>query len=288
MADKRDNDITDLTEDEDVGGKGTDKSKEKSKDKSKGKSKKENAPSQPAQQSDAGKPEKKGKAGKEKAGKQKQEKKGGKLKLKLILITVPVLLVAGFVAALIINIFGIRDIVGGFVKDPIIGVVVWFDAEFKSVDDELRAKNKEREAEIEKRATGLNEREKGIGEREAQLDERKVEQDTFGESLTKRESQLDRRSKALDVREEQMDKASNPAEPLYHRVMSEQELADIQSLSRSYAQMAPEAAAEILVKLKDEQHVAVLLYHMTERNAAAILAVMDSEFAAKMTDILLS
>ena len=61
----------------------------------------------------------------------------------------------------------------------------------------------------------------------------------------------------------------------------------MQSLSRSYAQIAPAAAADILIKLKDEQHVAAILYFMSERNAAAILSAMESEFAARITDILL-
>ena len=84
-----------------------------------------------------------------------------------------------------------------------------------------------------------------------------------------------------------MNKPDNSAAPLFHRAMSDQELADIQSLSRSYAQMDPGIAAGILVELKDEQHVATILYHMVERNAAAILSVMEPAFAARITEILL-
>lgn len=270
MADKRDDDITDLTEDEDVGGKG--------KDIGKGKIKNDKEPAQPAPHANAVSPGMKGKAKKGKKEKAKQGKKGGKLKL--ILILTPILLVAGFITALVVNLFGVRYKVGALVKDPILGVVVWFDPEFKSVDDTLRANYKERE-------TGLDERETDIGKREAKIAERETELDSLETTLVKQESQLDRRGRALDNREEQMNQTSNSAAPLLNKAMSEQELADIQSLSRSYAQMDPGAAAGILVELKDEQHVAAILYHMVERNAAAILSVMEPVFAARITEILL-
>jgi len=51
--------------------------------------------------------------------------------------------------------------------------------------------------------------------------------------------------------------------------------------------MAPEAAAVILAELRDPQNVAVILYYMSERSAAAILSALEPEFAAKITEILL-
>lgn len=286
MAEKRDDDITDLTGDGGAEG--------KRKANANNKKKKDIVPEQPApHQADAARPEEKGKFKVGKKGKAKgaktaianHEKKGGKLKLKLILIIVPILLVAGFVAVLATNLFGVRDIVGKSVKEPILKVVVWFDPEFRSVDNELKEKSKEREEKTDKRETGLDKREAEISGRETELDIRE-------ELLDKRESQLTRRSAALDNREEQINQASqkpdNAAPPLYHRAMSEQELEDIQSLSRYYAKMSPETAAAILVELKDEQHVATILYYTSERNAAAILAVMEPGFAARITEILLS
>jgi len=285
VADKKDDDITDLTGDGNADGKG--------KDKTKNKKKKEKEPGQAVpQQAEVVKPvkkgksksEKTGKAGREKTGKAGREKKGGKLKLKLILILTPILLIAGFVAVLVINLFGVRDIVGGVVKGPILSAVVWFDPEFKSVDDELRAKNKERETGLKLRETDLNKREAGIAERETKLE-------SWEELLDTRESQLTRRGTALDRREEQLKQAEqsdNSTVPQYRRVLSSGELEDMQSLSMSYAQMAPEKAAGILVELKDEVHVATILYYMVDRNAADILAVMEPRFAAKITEILLS
>jgi len=282
MAAKRDDDITDLTGDDESVGKGNGKDKGKGKDK-KGKDidkdrEKDRETGLPAPQ-----PGKGGKAGKKGKGKGKakgEKQKGLKLKIKLILIIVPVLLVAGFVAALILNFYGIRDIIGGVVKGPMLSAVVWFDPEYSSVEEELRAKGDAREAELSKRGTRLDERESKIAGREEELDARRTLLDT-------RESQLDRRGAALDKREEQLDLTLNNKTPTYSREMTEQELADMQSLSRVYSQMSPGAAAEILVELDNEQHVAAILYYMGERNAAVILEAMETEFAAKITEVLL-
>jgi len=76
--------------------------------------------------------------------------------------------------------------------------------------------------------------------------------------------------------------------PLYRRPdITDQELEDMISLSRTFTQMSPETAAVILVQLYDPRDVASLLYYMGERNAAAILAVMDISYAAEITEILL-
>jgi len=267
MVDKRDDDIIDLTEDKGAEGKKKNKmKKEKDKDKNK-------EPGLPAAaQANVEKPGKKGKP-------KVVKKRGGKLKL--ILIIVPVVLVAGFVTALALNLFEVRSMVGTLVKEPILRAVVWFDPEFSSVDEELRFKSSEREAELDLRGTQLDRREEGIAERETELE-------FLEESLDKRELQLERRSASLDSREEQIKQTNNAAVPVYRNILSEQELADMQSLSRSYAQMAPETAAEILAELKDEKDVATILYYMGERNAAAILAVMETEFAARVTKILMS
>jgi flagellar motility protein MotE (MotC chaperone) len=269
MSDKKGEDITDLTGDVDI--------KDKVKVKSKEKKKKDKEPGNSApEQTNVGKPVKKGKA--------RGEGKGGKLKLKFnlkfILISIMVLLVAGFAALLASNLFEVRDIVGGIVKNPILSVLAWFEPEFRSIEDEFSAKFNEREAGLIERENGLDKREAGIVERENELDSLKT-------SLDKQESQLDRRSVSLDRREEQMDQTSDGKGPVYRQIVSEQDLADMQSLGRSYAQMAPETAAAILTELKDEQYVAAIIYYMAERNAAAILAVMEPAFAARITELLI-
>jgi flagellar motility protein MotE (MotC chaperone) len=103
------------------------------------------------------------------------------------------------------------------------------------------------------------------------------------------EEQLDRRSIGLDRREAALNQAAEvaprPDDP--RRELTEQELADIQSVSRTYAQMPPETAAEILMELYEMHDVARILFHMTERNVAAILAALEVEYAARVTEMLL-
>ena len=267
MSDKRDDDITDLTADKSVEGTGKVKDKKK-KDKGMGKL----APSR----ANAGEPGKKGRA--------KGDKKSGEVKrkfnLKLVLILIPIFLVVVFAALLVTNFFEARDKVGGIVKDPILDIVVWFDPEFRSVEEEQKTKFSKREEEFGKREKELEKREEDIAGREADLQ-------SFKEALYERETLLERRSVSLDRREEQMNQTDDRATPIYRRVMSEQELADMQSLSRSYAQMDPSTAAGILANLKDEQYVAAILYYMAERSAAAILAVMEPVSAARITELLM-
>ena len=273
-----DGDITELAED---------KNADVKKKPSKKKDKEQGTPA-PAQIS-IGKPDKKDKSkdkGKDKnkdksKKKDKGLKKGGLFKLKLILIIVPIILIAGFVTLLITNFFSVRDIVGGFVKEPMLKVVVWFDPEFSSVDKELKSKSNKREEELGKLEAGLSERESAISGKEEALDIRE-------KALVSRESQLVIRSASLDNREEQMDQLFDMSIPLYRRDMTEQELEDMRSLSRAYSKMTPEKAAGILVDLKDDQYAAAILYHMGERNAAAIMAVMETGVAAEITKVLMS
>jgi len=269
MADNRTDDITDLTEDEAAASPGKGK---------KPKAKKP-APPQPESSKDA-KPDK---HTNEKPGKKKGKKiEGGKkgINIKLILIIVPVVLVAACVAAVILNFFGARDILSGWISDPLISAVVWLDPEFSSVNQQLRNRSNEREEKLDKRSGELDTREGELNRREEGLQSRE-------EQTGEWEIKLDKRSEQLDKREEQLRQAQAPALPAYQRELTEQELSDMRSLSRSYAQMDPEAAAAILTALNDTDGVATIIYHMSERNAALILAAMDKNFAAKVTDRLL-
>ena len=184
--------------------------------------------------------------------KRKKKKRG---KLKIILIIVLVLLVAGFVVEeIMINYLGIRDL--------FIAMVVRLDPAYV-------------------------ERELSFDKREAELSRIESELDTRDKTITSRETQNDRRSVALDAREKTLAEQEYLSTPFHKREMTEQELLDIQSLSRKYSFMSPEAAAEILLELQNPDDVAAILYYMNERNAAAILTAMESDFAAEITEILL-
>ena len=196
-------------------------------------------------------------------GKEKK-KKGGKLKI--ILIIIIVVLVAGFVAEeIIFNFLGVRS--------AFVGLVVKLDTEKagEAALDEL----------FEQR---FSER---FNEREDELNKLQGELDTLQRSLETRETQLLRRGIELDLREEALEEKEQQFVPRYRREMTEQELEDMQALGNTYSLMSPEAAASILMELENADDVAAILYFMSDRNAASILAAMDPEYAAVITEILL-
>jgi len=247
-----DEEITDLTVDEEEES-GTN-----------GKQKKEKAPKEPK-----GKKEKK-----EKIPKEKGEKKGGASGVILIMILVLVVLIGGFAAAVYFNVFDARIIVADAINEPLTRLIIWLDPGFSTVDRQMRE-----EAEA---------REKKIVELEIDLEERIAAVEVHENDLYSREQQLDRRASELNSREQQIISMYERTIPLYRRDdRTEQELEDMLSLSRTYSNMSPETAAEIMVKLHDPRDVAAILYYMTERNSASILAAFRPEYAAEITEILL-
>ena len=255
---------TDLTEGEEPGGK-------EKRIKRPAKEKKEPEPREP--QAPPAKDEKPGKKGKGDKGKKGGKKKGSKVWVILIIILVLLVLIAAFCAAVYFNLFGFGDIILEPVGEWLFGIMVWIDPEFSSVDKELSARGDERNA-------ALDEREHGLDTREAELAARE-------EAANTREKQNDRRATALDRREDLLNIREDTDTPLFRRDLTEQELADVASLSRTYAQMSPETAAEILAGLYEPMDIASILYFMAERNAATILAAMEVEMAVIITDILL-
>ena len=266
MTDKRDDDITDLTGDKGANGNGKDKGKDKKKNE-------KEAAQTVSHQENAKKTRKNGKI--------KDGGKGGKGKLKLILIIAPISFVVIFIVLLLTNLFGFRFALGKSVKKPLIGMLTWFDPEYNSVDGELRKKYDDMESGLNKREAELDKREEDISGRETEINDSLA-------ALDKRGALLDRRSTALDRLEEQINQTNKSTVPAFRRELSPQELEDMQSLSRTYAQMNPATAAGILGQMKNDQEVSTIIYYMVERNAAAIMAEMDPGYAAKITDILLS
>ena len=307
MAKKKkneDDDIVDLTEEPEDSENGAESS---GKGKRKKKKEKETELPQPLD-ANGGKPGKNGKAFslmgkiiKKKGDEPNENGEDGKKKgliIKLAIIIVPILLVAGFVTEeLLFNYLGTRDIA----RDLLVTAVAKLDPEYTSIDDGLRSISDRREVRLNQREAGLNERETGIAKREEELNglaaELETREQAFGEreseletQVQEREELLDRRTEQLDKREEQLKQAreQEDALPSYQKQMTEQELADLMSVSSTYSNMAPEVAAAILAELRDPQDIAAILYYMRERNAASILAAMDPEFAARLTEILMN
>ena len=255
-------DITDLTEEEESGKKGKGKKKTP-------KEKKEKAPKAPKEPKD----------GKEKRVKQPkgEGKKFGKLKLILIIVLAVLIIAAACGAAIYLNLFGVGDIVLGTISDWLLQLVVWVDPQFSSVEEELRSMSDAREESLNIREQEADER---LTVREEELARRE-------EDANNREKQLDRRETSVEKRQQEVDSWLDNTTPLFRRELTDLELSDLTSLSRSYSQMIPETAAEILVELYEPMDAATILYYMAERNASQILAAMEVEDAVVVTEILL-
>jgi len=244
-----DDEITDLTEDGEESGEA-----------SQGKGKKE-------------KPQKEPKSKKEPKEKRPKEK-GGTGGIIIIMILVLVILIGGFGAALYFDVFSAREITADVITDPLLDVIIWLNPEYFTISQRLAAEEAEKKALFEKQEEDLSERDELITQRE--------------DALNLREQQLFSRGVELDRREEQLLAMYERTVPLYRRDnVSEEELEDMMSLSRTFTQMSPDTAADILVRLYDPRDVAAILYYMGERNSASILAVMDTSYAANITEILL-
>ena len=243
------------------------------------KEKKEAKPAAPQPAEKGDKPGEKGKGSKTGEENAKGEKKkGGKFLLILIIALVLLVLIAAFCAIVYFNWWGMGDKVLNPIGDWLVGVVVWLNPEFRSIDQEMRAANEERI--------------KDIDEQHKELDRRGEEVAAREEAAVALEVQLDRRGAALDRQEEQLKKQQQQQQqqslpPAFQRELTEQELADLQSLSRTYAQMAPASAAAIMLELYRPEDFATIIYFMVERNAAAILAELPPKIAALITEYLL-
>ena len=248
-----DDDVTDLTEGEEEAGSAGG-----------GKQKKEKAPKAP----------KEPKESKEKEPKEKGEKKGGAVGVILIMIIVLIILIGGFGAAMYFNVFDARTIVGETVNEPLLRLVIWLDPGFSSVDARLRDERDTQERRFAERELDIEARDLEVKEREAEINAR--------------QEQLDNRERNLNSREAQIIQMYERAIPIHRREnMSDQELEDMVSLSRTYTQMSPVNAAVILVEIYDQRDVAAILYFMGERPRGAIMAALHPAYAAEITEILL-
>jgi len=246
-----DDEITDLTEDGDSGAA------------AKGKGKKAKAPKEP-------------KTPKEKTPKAPKDKKakgggGGGAGIIIIMLLVLIILIGGFGAALYFDVFNAREITADIVTEPLLDIIIWLDPGYLSIEQRLRVERETQEKQFEERTAELDEREAAISLIEGVIDTR--------------ENLLDRREVEQDRREEQLVAMYERTVPMYRRIESEEDMEDMLSLVTTFTQMSPETAAAILVRLYDQRDVASILYFMSERNAATILAEFTTEYAAEITEI---
>ena len=303
MAKKKDKDtdITDLTDEAEEVGSGAALA---GKQKKGGKKVKEPKELQPRGSNPSGDGAPKGLFGKlfrkKDAGAGAKNPKRRRLIIKLLIIFIPIILVAAFIVEefVLFNWLGTKDIVDDF----LVTVITKLDPKYEDINEQIQTKGDEREAsldgrerEMDRREANMDRREAGLNDRDNRLNDRKLELDTREGELKENEKELDLRNERLDARSEQLDKreeqinlSQSRSVPAYLREMTEEELADIMSVSTSYSRMDPGTAAGILVELRDPNDVATILYYMSERNAAAILSVMEPEFAARITEILMN
>jgi len=221
--------------------------------------------------------EKKEKVPKEKKERKKKgdgdDEKGGAGGIIIIMLLVLAILIGGFTAALIFDVFSAREIMADVITEPLLDVIIWLDPGYSSIRQRLAV---EEEAQI-----------KRMDERKIEMEEMEADMALREAALLSREQAIERRGFDLDRREEQIVAMYERTIPLYRRDMTDEEMDDMLQISRIYTQMAPERAAATLVRLYDPRDVAAILYFMGERNSASILAEMEVAYAAEITEILL-
>lgn len=267
MADERVTDLTEEGSESDGEASNTGNAKKQKKPKP---AKPSKAPKTPKEKNVKSPKEKKVKGSK--APKEKGERSGGTGVI-IIMILILAILITGFVLAMNLEILGAREVIYDIVGEPIMNFLIFLDPRMTTIHDQLQLR-----ADEEHRRLDLRESVIAGWEHELENRERAIES---------RESLLDRREVELDSREAQIRAFYERTIPLHRRVMTEQEIEDMNALSRTFQNMSPSDAATILIELYDPRDIAAILYFMAERNAAAILAEMRPAQAAEITEILL-
>jgi len=243
-----DEEVTDLNEDGSSG----------AGDKGKKKAKEPKAPKEPKEK-------------KQKGPKEGKSKGGGSGGIIIIMILVLLILIGGFGAALYLDMFSAREIVAELITEPLLGIVIWLDPGYLSIEQRLQSEEEKMAKEFAERSAKLEEREANIALMESVINTREI--------------QIERRDAEQNRREEQLLAMYERTIPLYRREFSEEMTADMNSLVRTYTNLAPDVASSILLRLYDIRDVASILWFMSERDAALILAEFTPEYAAEITEI---
>ncbi|MDR3311067.1 MAG: hypothetical protein LBS90_06935 [Oscillospiraceae bacterium] len=129
-----------------------------------------------------------------------------------------------------------------------------------------------------------------LNKREAELDLRQAQLDAYAEKLAKDESNYADKLTELEKWEQEIKNAESSLRPIFRPPLNEQSVKDMQSVSKTYAAMSPEEAANILtivMRVRGTDYTAAVIYYMKEASAAAILAEMSPSDAATITAVLL-
>ena len=169
------------------------------------------------------------------------------------------------------DVLSARAITADIVTEPVLEFIVWLDPDLYELDKQLTDEAEIRETELDQREAAVSEREEEISQLE--------------EKTAALERELNARNIRLNQREAEINAMRERTIPLYRRDMTPQELEDMISYSTTFSRMSPDDASEILVNIHTTDDVASILYYMSERNAAAIMAAFEPEFAAEVTNV---
>lgn len=238
---------------------------------------------------------------KDKIDKNNVEKDKGGVVLTIILILLIIIILLGGFALFVkfdIGRFG-TDVMRPIFKDtPVIKYILPEEEEEYDESESVYKNVQEAEEDIVKLKKEIDKLKKDNADKEDKVEDltkenkklKKIEQEqsAFEEKIKEYEKEVVFGDSALDVTEyqkyyEQID--PERAEQLYKQVMLQVESdKKAKELSNTYSKMDPGAAAKALEELdNDIALVCDVLLAMTEKNRAAIMDEMSSEFAAKVT-----
>lgn len=129
-----------------------------------------------------------------------------------------------------------------------------------------------------------------IEEQQAALDAREA-------ALNAREKELSSQQETLAAQRQALDddiaaaEASANANRTFEEIRagySEEKLTELKQVGSIYSKMDAEAAAAIITEMYDNRQIAVIIYYMQPAASALVMANLDPELAADVTEILAS
>ena len=182
---------------------------------------------------------------------------------KLIFILILIILIAAVVAAVVLNLFGL--------KDKLIYALISQEPQYAAAYQQLELGQSE------------------LKEKQEQLEEDQKELESTRASLDKRKEQLDEQQKEIDEQKNSGDGADGTGGDVTTGGTVEGEVtADGYSqLAEIYESMDAQSAATRLVAMKDNEEVAKILKKMKSKKAGEILAQMSSGTAAAISKLMM-
>lgn len=133
----------------------------------------------------------------------------------------------------------------------------------------------------------LNERIIEYNASQRQLEADKLKLDSDKQALAAEWKELEDAHTSLDAREAAVTENETFQMPIYLRGLGDEKVKELKNLGSIYSKMDAETAADIMARLYDVTHIAMIIYHMDTTAAAEVLAALSPDTAAKVTSELL-